>query len=219
MYREGHNWTEKHFAWLRAIQRDAVLETEDQMVFGEYLALLDYKLDRRDELDRQIEVLALEPTYREAVGRLCCLKGISIQAAMVLVTEIGDFRRFEHPGQLMAYVGLVPAEHSSGASRRQGSITKAGNSRVRHVLVQAAWSYRFPPRRGEALKRRQEGQPPDAVAHSWKAQHRLHKVYKRLAFRKKSQIAVVAVARELAGFVWALMQESGVENEAGRRAA
>ena len=194
VYREGHNWTEKHFAWLRAIQRDAVLETEDQMVFGEYLALLEYKLDRRDELDRRIEALALEPTYREAVGRLCCLKGISIQAAMVLVTEIG-------------------------ASRRQGSITKAGNSRVRHVLVQAAWSYRFPPRRGEALKRRQEGQPAGVVAHSWKAQHRLHKVFKRLVLRKKSQIAAVAVARELAGFVWALMQESGVENEAGRRAA
>ncbi len=219
VYREGHNWTGKHFAWLRAIQRDAVLETEDQVVFGEYLALLDYKLDRRDELDRQIEALASEPTYQEAVGRLCCLKGISIQAAMVLVTEIGDFRRFEHPGQLMAYVGLVPAEHSSGASRRQGSITKAGNSRVRHVLVQAAWSYRFPPRRGGALKRRQEGQPAGVVAHSWKAQHRLHKVFKRLALRKKGQIAAVAVARELAGFVWALMQDSGVEIEAGRRAA
>jgi len=219
VYREGHNWTEKHFAWLRAIQRDSVLETDDEVVFGEYLALLDYKLDRRDELDRQIEALALKPTYREAVGRLCCLKGISTQAAMVLVTEIGDFRRFERPGQLMAYVGLVPAEHSSGASRRQGSITKAGNSRARHVLVQAAWSYRFPPRRGAVLKRRQQGQPPDAIALSWKAQHRLHKVFKRLAFRKNNQIAAVAVARELAGFVWALMQESGVDLEAGRRAA
>ena len=107
VYREGGNWTGKHFAWLRTIQRDGVLETEDQMVFGEYL---EYKLDRRDELDRQIEALALEPAYREAVGRLCCLKGISTQAAMVLVTEIGDFRRFGHPGKLMAYLGLVPRE-------------------------------------------------------------------------------------------------------------
>ena len=104
VYREGQNWTGKHMTWLRAIQRDAVLETEDQAVFGEYLALLDYKLDRREELDRQIEALALEPSYKEAVGRLCCLKGISTQAAMVPVTEIGDFRRFEHPGKLMAYV-------------------------------------------------------------------------------------------------------------------
>ena len=214
VHREGRNWTRKHLMWLRAIQRDAVLETEDHVVFGEYLALLDYKLDRRDELDRQIEILALEPAYKDVVGRLCCLKGISTHAAMVLATEIGDFRRFEHPGKLMAYVGLVPSEHSSGGSRRQGSITKAGNSRVRHVLVQAAWNYRFAPRCGAVLKRRQQGQAPDALAHSWKAQHRLHKVYKRLAFRKNSQIAVVAVARELTGFVWALMQDCG--SEAGR---
>jgi len=219
VYREGRNWTLRHMMWLRAIQRDAVLETEDQVVFGEYLALLDYKVDRRDELDRHIEALALEPTYKEAVGQLCCLKGISTQAAMVLVTEIGDFRRFEHPGKLMAYVGLVPSEHSSGGTRRQGSITKAGNSRARHVLVQAAWTYRFPPRRGAVLNRRQEGQPPEAIAHSWKAQHRLHKVFQRLAGRKTSQIAAVAVARELAGFVWALMQESAVEIKTGRRAA
>ena len=99
VYREGKNWTGKHWAWLRAIQRDGVLETEDQVAFGEYLALLDYKLDRREELDRLIEMLTLEPAYKDAVGRLCCLKGISTQAAMVLVTEIGDFRRFEHPGQ------------------------------------------------------------------------------------------------------------------------
>ena len=130
VYREGQNWTGKHMTWLRAIRRDAVLEPEDQVVFGEYLALLDYKLDRREELDRQIETLALEPGYKEAVGRLGCLKGISTQAAMVLVTEIGDFRRFEHPGKLMAYVGLVPSEHSSGGSRRQGSITKADNAGV-----------------------------------------------------------------------------------------
>ena len=219
VYREGKNWTLRHMMWLRAIQRDAVLETEDQVVFGEYLALLDYKVDRRDELDRHIEALALEPTYKEAVGRLCCLKGISTQAAMVLVTEIGDFRRFEHPGKLMAYVGLVPSEHSSGGTRRQGSITKAGNSRARHVLVQAAWTYRFPPRRGAVLNRRQEGQPPEAIAHSWKAQHRLHRVFQRLAGRKTSQIAAVAVAREPAGFVWALMQESAVEIKTGRRAA
>ena len=219
VYRAGRNWTEKHFVWLRAIQRPGVLETEDRVIFGEYMALLEYKLDRRDELDREIEALALEPAYREAVGRIGCLKGMSTQAAMVLVTEIGDFRRFEDPGKLMAYVGLVPTEHSSGGSRRQGSITKAGNSRVRHVLVQAAWSYRFPPRRGVGLKRRQEGQPPEVVAHSWKAQHRLHKVFKRLALRKSSQIAAVAVARELAGFVWAIMQATAVQPETRRQAA
>ena len=101
VYREGKNWTLRHMMWLRAIQRDAVLET-DQVAFGEYLALLDHKLDRREELDRQIEVLALKPSYKEAVGRLCCPKGISTQAAMVLVTEIGaaglDHEGGQQPG-------------------------------------------------------------------------------------------------------------------------
>ena len=218
VYRAGRNWTEKHFVWLRAIQCDGVLETEDRVVFGECMSLLEYKLDRRDELDREIEALALEPAYREAVGRICCLKGMSTQAAMVLVTGIGDFRCFEAPGKLMAYVGLVPTEHSSGASRRQGSITKTRSSRVRHVLLRV-WSYRFPPRRGVGLKRRQESQPPEVVAHSWKAQHWLHKVFKRLALRKSSQIAAVAVARELAGFVWAIMQATAVQAETRRQAA
>ena len=126
---------------------------------------------------------------------------------MVVASEIVDFRRFERPGQLMAYVGLVPSEHSSGESRRQGSITKAGNRRCRHVLVQAAWSYRGPPHVGAELKKRQEGQPAQVVAHSWKAQHRLHKLFRRIAYRKNNQTAVVAVAREMVGFLWAVMQE------------
>lgn len=207
IYREGKNWTLKHFRWLRGLLTDGVLEGEDEEVFREYLALLEYKLARRDELDRRIKELALDPAYREAVGRLSSFRGISTHAAMVLVTELGDWRRFEHPGQLMAYVGLVPSEHSSGESRRLGSITKTGNSHCRHVLVQAAWSYRHPPRVGSALKKRQEDQPPDVVAHSWKAQHRLHKVFRRLEYRKNSRIAVVAVARELVGFLWAVMQD------------
>ncbi len=219
VYREGRNWTGRHFAWLRAIQRDAALEAEDRIAFGEYLGLLDYKLDRRDELDRRIEELALAPTYREVVGRLCSFKGISTQAAMVLATEVGDFRRFERPGRLMAYLGLVPSEHSSGSNRRQGSITKAGNSRARHVLVQAAWSYRHPPRRSRVLSRRQEGQPAEVIAHSWKAQHRLHKVFGRIAHRKCNQIAAVAAARELTGFVWAVMQDCASDRAGGALSA
>jgi len=207
VFREGKNWTQRHMAWLRAVLSQGVLEEEDGVVFSEYLALLDYKVGRRDELDRRIEELALRPSYREVVGRLGCFKGISTHAAMVLATELVDFRRFGDPGQLMSYLGLIPSEHSSGETRRQGSITKAGNSHCRHVLIQAAWSYRSPPRQGWALKKRQEGQPADVVAHSWKAQHRLHKIFRRLAYRKNSQIAVVAVARELAGFLWAVMQD------------
>ena len=215
VYREGKNWTGRHLAWLRGLQSGGVLEAEDQVVFTEYLALLDYKLQRREELDRRIEALALTPAYRTAVERLCCFKGISTHAAMVLTTELGDVRRFDHPRQLMAYVGLVPSEHSSGEQRRQGSITKAGNSRCRHVLIQAAWSYRHPPRVGVALKSRQEGQPGSVVVHSWKAQHRLHKLFSRLTYRRNHQIAVVAVARELVGFLWAVLQELEAETTDG----
>jgi transposase len=207
VYREGNNWTLKHFQWLRGLLADDVLGGEDAEVFREYLTLLEYKLQRRDALDRRIEEIALSPTYREGAARLGSFRGISTHAAMVLLTELGDWRRFEHPRQLMAYVGLVPSEHSSGERRSLGSITKTGNSHCRHVLVQAAWSYRYPPRVGAALKKRQEGQPPEVVAHSWKAQQRLHHLFGRLTHRKNSQIAVVAVARELVGFLWAVMQD------------
>lgn len=213
VYREGRNWTHKHMQWIRSLLSDEVLEPEDEVVLGEYLALLEYKLARREELDRRIEELAVSPAYREAVGRLRCFRGIDTHGAMVLVTEIVDFRRFEDPRQLMAYLGLVPTERSSGEQRRLGSITKAGNSHCRHVLVQAAWSYRHRPRVGEDLRRRQRDQPPDVVAHSWKAQHRLHKLFRRIEARKGANIAVVAVARELVGFLWAVTQEAEVSTE------
>ena len=126
---------------------------------------------------------------------------------MVLETELVDWRRFDSARQLMAYFGLVPRERSSGDRQRRGSITRAGNSHVRHALVQAAWSYRFAPKVGAALRRRQQGQDARVIAHAWKAQHRAHKVFRRLSATRPSQIAVVAVARELVGFLWAVMQE------------
>ncbi|MFQ5520831.1 MAG: IS110 family transposase [Candidatus Methylomirabilia bacterium] len=207
VYRAGKNWTQRHWAWLRSLLRDGGLERADRTAFGEYLALLEYKISRREDLDEQIEKLAWSPHYESAVERLCCFRGISTIAAMTLVTEIGDWRRFERPGQLMAYLGLVPSEHSSGERHHRGPITKAGNGRCRHVLVQAAWSYRSRPTVGAELKRRQQGKPSDVIAHSWKAQHRLHKIYHRIAAKKSSRIAVVAVARELVGFLWAVMQD------------
>jgi transposase len=206
VFREGKNWTQRHWAWLRRLLRDGGLERVDRTAFGEYLALLEYKISRREDLDEQIETLALSPHYKSAVERLCCFRGISTIAAMTLVSEIGDWRRFERPSQLMAYLGLVPSEHSSGERHHRGPITKAGNSRCRHVLVQAAWSYRSRPTVGAELKRRQQGEPSDVIAHSWKAQHRLHKTYHRISAKKSSRIAVVAVARELVGFLWAVMQ-------------
>jgi transposase len=207
VYREGKNWTQRHRAWLQRTLRDAGLEPADRWVFSEYLALLDYKVSRREELDAQIEKLAFSAQYRARAERLRCFRGISTIAAMTLITEIGDWRRFERPGQLMAYLGLVPSEHSSGEHEHRGPITKAGNSRCRHVLVQAAWSYRSRPATSAELKKRQRGQSPEVVAHTWKAQQHLYKLYHRIAAKKSSRIAVVAVARELVGFLWAVMRD------------
>ena len=183
-------------------------------MFREYHALLLYKLERRDELDRQIEQLALLPNLAPMVERLQCFRGISLHSAMVLATEIVDWRRFERPGQLACYLGLVSREDSSGDRTRLGSITQAGNSHCRHVLMQAAWSYRHRPQTGVELKRRQQGQNPGVIVHAWKAQQRLHQRFNHLSYRKRPQIAVVAVARELIGFLWAVMQDTPVEHQA-----
>ena len=213
IYREGTHWTVRHMNWIRRLLEPAALADDDRIVLSEYLTLLEFKLQRRDELDRRIEELALTARYKPVVDRLCCFRGIRTQSAMVLVTELGDLRRFENPRQLMAYVGLVPREDSSGDRRRLGAITKAGNARVRHVLVQAAWNYRRRPVVGKALKQRQEGQPSEVIAHAWKCQHRLYRVFHRLAERKPRQLAATAVARELIGFIWAVLHELDVTEQ------
>jgi transposase len=208
VFREGTNWCTPHLRWLQHLTTErSPLAPADRLVFREYHALLLYKLQRRDELDHEIVRLAELPTLAPAVRRLQCFRGISLHSAMVLATEIVDWRRFERPSQLACYLGLVSRESSSGDRERRGSITKAGNSHCRHVLVQAAWSYHHRPAISADLKRRQSGQPPGVIAHAWKAQQRLHQRYNHLAFRKQPQIAAVAVARELVGFLWAVMQD------------
>ncbi len=204
----GQAWTKAHLAWLETLTATtSPLVEEDQTVFREYLALLHYKNDRRLVLDRQIAALATRPALAPAVGRLQCFRGVQVHSAMVLVTEISDWRRFAAPTQLMAYLGLVPSEHSSGPRERKGSITKAGNSHCRHVLIQAAWSYRHRPKVAATLRARQRAQPAPVIAHAWKAQHRLHALFQHLSYRKQPRVAVVAVARELVGFLWAVMQD------------
>ena len=208
VFREGTNWCTPHLQWLQHLTTDhAPLAAEDRLVYREYHALLMYKLQRREELDRQIEQLALLPHLVPMVAQLQCFRGLSVHSAMVLATEIVDWRRFERPAQLACYLGLVSREDSSGNRQRLGSITKAGNSHCRHVLVQAAWSYRHRPQTSVDLKRRQQGQPPAVITHAWKAQQRLHQRFNHLSYRKRPQIAVVAVARELVGFLWAVMQD------------
>ena len=207
VYHEGAHWTARHRRWLAEVRRAGLLTGGDAVAFDEYMALFEYKLARRDALDREIEVLALAPALQPTVARLQCYRGISTLGAMVLATEIGDWQRFAKPTQLMAYLGLVPTEHSSGTRARRGAITKAGNSRCRHILVQAAWTQRRPPARSLLLRRRQHGQPAPVVAHAWKAQHRLYTLYHRLVHWRPPQVAAVGVARELVGFLWATMQE------------
>ena len=211
VFREGTNWCTPHLKWLQHLTTDASpLAVSDRMIYREFHALLLYKLQRREELDREIERLAELPTLAPMVRQLQCFRGISLHSAMVLTTEIVDWRRFEHPRQLACYLGLISREDSSGNTVRLGSITKAGNSHCRHVLIQAAWSYRHRPQTSVDLKRRQQDQPPATITHAWKAQQRLHQRYNHLSYRKRPQIAVVAVARELVGFLWAVMRDVAV---------
>lgn len=141
------------------------------------------------------------------VRRLQCFRGISLHSAMVLATEIVDWRRFDHPRPIACYLGLISREDSSGNRTRLGAITKAGNSHCRHVLVQAAWSLRYRQATSVDLERRQAGQPPAVITHAWKARERLHQRFNHLSYPKRPQTAVVAVARELSGFLWAVLPD------------
>jgi len=143
------------------------------------------------------------------VARLRCLRGVDTLTAVGLIAEIGEMHAFKHPKQLASYLGLVPSEHSSGQRRRQGSITKAGSSHARRLLIEAAWHYRRPPRVSLTLKRRQNGQPPAAIDAAWRAQQRLYRRWAHLdQARGKTRTSVaVAVARELACFVWEIARQ------------
>jgi transposase len=204
IFSEGKNWTDRYWRWLRAQTFDRPAE---QTTFEHYTVQVDHLQERRTALEREIVAISATNPYRETVGRLSCLRGISVLSAMVLIAEIIDFQRFEHPRQLMAFLGLVPSEFSSGESRKRGAITKTGNGHARRILVEAAWSYRHRPTIGSRARRALEGQSAAVTEIAKKAQHRLHKRYARLIGRgKKSQLVVTAVARELCGFIWALEQ-------------
>ena len=195
-------WTAAHRAWLTKID----LGGGAQLTLLDYRGAIDALVLRRDALEARIAELVPGSPWAETVGRLRCLRGIDTLSAVGLCAEVGDFRRFDRPGRLMSYLGLVPSEHSSGEQRRQGAITKSGSRHARRLLVEAAWHYRRSPAKGAGLRRRQEGQPVQIIAISWNAQQRLHRVWRRLDAErgKRRTIVAVAVARELAGFSWAL---------------
>jgi transposase len=198
-------WTVTRRRWLGE-QRFA--HAAEQITFDSYLQAVDL-VDRRIEaLEASIRETAELGPWRELVARLRCLRGIDTHTALALVAEIGDFNRFRAAEQFMGFVGLVPCEHSSGEQRRQGSITKVGNAHVRRLLVESAWHARQRPKVGYQLARRQRGQDAAVVEHAWRCQQRLHQRWQRMAGRRKpQQKIVVACARELAGFVWAIATE------------
>jgi len=202
-FEAGKSWSARHREWL------ARLELPDpgaQITLLDYRGAIDALLVRRGTLESAIEQLVPASPWAQTIARLRCLRGIDTLSAVGLCAEIGDWERFRRPGQLMSYLGLVPSESSSGERRHQGAITKSGSRHARRLLVEAAWHYRRAPAKGAALRRRQAGQHAHVIALSWKAQQRLHRTWRRLDHDrgKRRTIVAVAVARELAGFCWAI---------------
>lgn len=203
----GHPWeSQRHAAWLGSIRLSDELA---QVVLGEYLACHEVLLPRRAKLDALIDQQASDPQWAALVGRLRCMRGISTLTAVGLVAEIGDFHAFTRPKHLASFIGLVPGERSTGDKRRQGSITKAGSSHARRLLIEAAWHYRRQPAISLVLRRRQDGQPPATIEAAWRAQLRLSARWAHLDSRrgKRRTTVAVAVARELACFVWEIARQ------------
>ena len=194
-------WTQQYWAWL---QKLTLAQPLQQLVLADAIEAVETGTTRLKKLEGEVKQAATTGRHAALIAALQSLRGVGVITAMTLVAELGDLGRFPTPRPLMAYLGLVPSEHSSGGSQRRGRITRAGNSHVRHVLVQAAWHYRHVPKLTRALATRQAGQPQAVTDVAWRAQERLHTRYRKLASRKGRQKAVIAVARELAGFVWAL---------------
>jgi transposase len=195
----------RHRSWLKGLRFE---EPTDQVVFEDYKLALDQMEQRLKALDRELEALSQSEPYRAWVGVLGCYRGVSTVTAMTILTELHGVERFSSPRQLMAYLGLVPAEYSSGDKVARGHITKAGNAHVRRVLIEAAHHYRHAPSVGGTLAKRRHGQPAWAIALADKAQHRLNLRYRRLLMRGKPYgKIIVAIARELVGFLWATLQQ------------
>jgi transposase len=208
LHYSGRNWTQAHRRWIDSLEW---AQPAERVVVDDYLLAIDHLEARLIELDARLADIAETEAYREPVGWLKCFRGIDTLTAMLILAELHDFRRFPTPRALMAYLGLVPGENSSGEQHRRGRITRTGNALVRRLLVETAWHYQHRPGVGVALKRRRVGQPPRVVAIADKAQQRLCRRFRRLAEQHKPAAkVVVAVARELAGFLWAALQPAPV---------
>ena len=197
----GEAWTRKHRSWLTSIRFS---DHASQATLADYLHAHDVLIARRDQVETDLAKLATSAPCAHTVARLRCLRGIDTLSALGLCAEIGEWGRFDHLDQLSAYLGIVPCEHTTGSQRRLGSITKAGSTHARRLLIEAAYHYRRGPGVGQALELRQRGHAPEIINISWKAQRRLNARWRQLkdARRKPGGIVAVAVARELAAYCW-----------------
>jgi transposase len=199
-------WNESHRAW---IVQQAFAEPAQQHVLSDGLAAVETATLRCRQLTERLRELAEDWRLAPLVKALQAMRGVEFVTAVTLAAEVGDFRRFAKASDFMGYVGLIPSEQTSGDHRRQGPITRTGNGHVRHVLVESAWHYRRQPRMSKAIRERSVGLSPQVCAIAWKAQKRLHGRLQRLIGRGKTPSkAATAVARELAGFVWAIAREA-----------
>jgi transposase len=196
-------WGAKHREWLTGLRFSVPAL---QQTLTAYLRAVTDTEARVATLEHDLREYLTAAPFAVPVRRLRCFKGISDLTALTIAAELGDARRFASAPRLMAFVGLVPSEHSSGTHRGRGAITKTGNAHLRRVLVESAWHYRHHPHVGRDLAGRQRGAPPDLVQQSWAAQYRLSRSYRRLVARgRPHQLAVTAVARQLTGFIWAAL--------------
>ena len=195
-------WTEAHMRYLREL---VMAHSAQKMVMEEYLLRIDSATAQVIRIEDQMDLLLRTWSRRPYVEALMGFRGFQRTASMVLTSEIGDFTRFDHPKKLMAFLGLVPQEDSSGDRRKQGAITKCGNSHARWMLVECAGHYRMPPKVSKALSKRQEGLGRDVRALSWHAQNRLNKRWHKLSFREVHFNKIrVGIARELSSYLWDL---------------
>lgn len=197
-------WTQSYLAWVRQIRFPQVAQEATRL---DYLQEVEHMGERVKRLEQAIQeaVQLASPELREVVQGLQALRGIAQISAVTIAAELGQISRFESARELMAYSGTVPSEDSSGKRTRRGPITKTGNAHLRRIVIEAAWSYRFRPGVGPVLRKRQKGLPEPIKEIAWKAQHRLHKRYCRLAAAGKDQRKIItAVGRELLGFIWAI---------------
>lgn len=197
----GRAWTARHMGWLRTLRFE---DACSQATFADYLASVELLVGRRATLVSTLEDVVPESSHAPVIARLRCFRGIETLSAAGVCAEVGQFTRFPRPTLLSGFLGIVPSERTSDARRRQGSITKAGPPHARRLLVEAAQHYRHQPAIGEVLARRQAGQDPRVIEIAWRAQRRLYQRWQHLHHhrRKPSGIVAIAVARELAAFLW-----------------